>query len=368
MPLPRATVTAASLFAVLVLSGCPKAEKAASKEDKVEKSSKDDDDKKSDEKKGDDDDDGKKKKKPEKPGGSSEASAKSGHVIGGVDVPAWTMPTSHMEKCTMEKTDDARLSAIGKGNDEGAGFDDDKGDVETILTSMKKTCPSAGTSLSQSLNAGGYLGYSKKQYAKADGWFARALVADPSNTFARYNLACNLALEGNKSEALWNLEQLVPAANAGDPRALHYLRKAKGDSDLVSVRTDARYTAAVGTFDTVAAQHPECRSDDVWSGKDCIAICNAYGTQANCNTPLQCLGARQFGDGLVPYCVNPINCKSPEIMLFPLDNEGMAILGGKATCQLECASDGECPAGKKCTGHAANVGTYGTWMEASFCQ
>jgi len=361
------------------LAGCPKESESDSgkgeKKDDKEKKKKGNDDDKDDDKgkkgksksKGDDESE----KKPKK--GDDEAKAEApkkveGHSIGGVTVPAWSKPSKSGGKCKPPKTDDEKLSALQKGNDGGAGFDDGKGDVEAIVTDMKKSCDSAGNSVSQALNTGGYTRYGKKQYAKADGWFARALVADPTNTFARYNLACNLALEGKSDDSLWNLAQLVPAAKAGDPRALHYLAKAKSDTDLDSVRKDPKFVATMKDGDDAAKAHPCSTEGEVWGGTECVKICNGYGTTGNCTGGKTCAGTSRFGDGLVPYCVDPVKCKPDEEKMFAANDVGVPDPGAKPSCFVQCDGDAKCPKGKTCTGKAAILTMYGGWMALDVCK
>jgi hypothetical protein len=334
-------------FALVVLAafvvGCPKDDKKEDKKSADQAVSKDGKDDKSSKPASDDDDDGAGTSKPskkKKPKGDDDGAKKSGDdadegmKIAGVSVPAWKKPQHSFGKCAQNDESEGNLTALQKGDDSGAGFDDGKGDVLAIVASMKDACPSAGARVSQALNAGGYTRYAKKKYAQADGWFARALVADSSNTFARYNLACNLALEGKSDVALWNLGQLVPAARAGDPRALHYLNKAKSDSDLTSVRSDAKFDEATKAGDALGKAHP-CDDGAVWDGHGaCIHVCSGYGTKAGCPGDDTCIGTGGF----------------------------------ERACVVQCDADDQCPSGKTCSADIGVPTIYNTLLFMKGCK
>lgn len=343
-----------SVLLVLLLVGCPKDEKKGEPEKTAEQPASTPEKKK---KSSEEDPTEKKEKKEPK----HEKKASGPHALAGVDVPEWSHPTTSKTKCTIAKDAQKKLDALKSGDDDGAGFDDGKGDVEPIVETYEKTCGAARTAVSQALNAGGYTRYSKKEYAKADGWFARALALDPSNTFARYNLACNLALEGNSDQALWNLEQLVPAAKAGDPRATHYLKKATSDDDLKSVRKDPRFGKA--TSNTYEQPGQACANPKAIRAKDqCMQICSSFGAQGGCPAGDACTGADHFGDGLVPYCADALNCKEGEKMLEVKDGEVYPAPGAKAKCFVQCNEDSDCSGGKKCNGLGAMPTPYGAMV------
>lgn len=353
-----------ALFAILTVVACSKEQKKDSpaapegKSSAAAKSKSDDGD---DKKQSDSDQpsDKKEKKAKKKPTGE--------HVVGGVEVPAWSK-RSAVAKCKLDKSDKDVLANLQKGEDGGAGFDDGEGDVDDVIAPLKKKCATAPTLVSQALNAGGYTRYSKKEYEKANGWFARALVADAMNTFARYNLACNLALQGKTDEALWNLEQLVPAARANDPRALHYLTKARSDSDLASANKDARFKKATAVPDEAVEGVMPCPKGEVRTGvpdMGCVRVCSAVGGQGGCPAGKACMGAMNFGDGLVPYCSSVLKCKDDELEMHPLKDDNT--VDAKPACFRQCGDDAECGSGKSCTGTAAMPTMYG-FMFPNVCK
>ncbi len=71
---------------------------------------------------------------------------------------------------------------------------------------------------------------------RAKRWLRRATEIDPDDSVVLYNVACNLAMLGEKEEALDHLER---AAEQGAVSAAWM----RNDEDLVSLRNDARYTA-----------------------------------------------------------------------------------------------------------------------------
>jgi tetratricopeptide (TPR) repeat protein len=90
-------------------------------------------------------------------------------------------------------------------------------------------------------------------YERGDVKQALALVEQaheiaPSDSIVLYNLACFNALLGNKGEALTWLEKAVDGG-------FHAPRKITSDSDLVSLRGDPRYEAALAKAGKLAAQH-----------------------------------------------------------------------------------------------------------------
>jgi hypothetical protein len=352
------------LLVAFVVVGCPKEEKKSSPgtEEKKEEGEKKATMKKD---KGDDDDGDKPKKK----SGDDDApkKAKGAHELAGASVPAWSKPEKHKGKCVLSKADQKQLDALKTGDDDGAGFDDGKGDVEKLVSGLKK-CPSAGAMVSQALNTGGYTRYSKKDYEKANGWFARALVADPANTFARYNLACNLALDGKSEEALWNLEQLLPAAKAGDPRAKHYLTKAKSDEDLASVKKNPRFvTVTTASYEQPMAPCPGKGEVHQAIDQECIHVCASVGGQGGCPSGQACIAATNFGDDLVPFCADTLKCTDGDKGYEVTEQEPYPGPKSKLQCFHGCNDDDGCTGGKKCSGTFAVPTMYG-FMPIGACK
>ncbi len=87
--------------------------------------------------------------------------------------------------------------------------------------------------------------HAKKNYAAAKQLFQKWLEANPRDAMAWYDLACSEALLGEKSAALDDLDRAVDAGYS-DARWMSQ------DADLVSLRTDARFTAAVARIEQVA--------------------------------------------------------------------------------------------------------------------
>lgn len=73
--------------------------------------------------------------------------------------------------------------------------------------------------------------------------YAEALSLSPRFAPARYNLACELAREGNKEAALGELETLLRLAT---PDARLFVARARLDPDFASVREDPRFRGLVG--------------------------------------------------------------------------------------------------------------------------
>jgi tetratricopeptide (TPR) repeat protein len=79
--------------------------------------------------------------------------------------------------------------------------------------------------------------YTAKDFSGAAGVMSRALERHPDNPNILYNLACCEALAGRAEDALGHLGRAAEL----DPRMVEW---AAGDSDLESVRGDARFPAA----------------------------------------------------------------------------------------------------------------------------
>jgi C-terminal processing protease CtpA/Prc len=77
-----------------------------------------------------------------------------------------------------------------------------------------------------------------KDYPKSIALFREAIAAGKDDSTTIYNFACALALGGNKEQALATLEKLVARGYANADQLL-------GDTDLVSLRDEARFKAVI---------------------------------------------------------------------------------------------------------------------------
>jgi hypothetical protein len=92
-------------------------------------------------------------------------------------------------------------------------------------------------------NKRGMKAYKSKDWATASREFRAAIAADDSFFQARYNLACVLALAGEKRGAL---DELKALAKSSDPLAKAKLDKARSDPDFASLRADPEAQSLVG--------------------------------------------------------------------------------------------------------------------------
>jgi hypothetical protein len=249
------------LLAALSLVGCPKAdekkadekktddkakagdEKAAKKKAKGDEAADDDDEKPKKKKaKGDEaaDDDEKPKKKPVDDG--------SRDVAGVGKIPAYAKDAAVTDKCTTPVAIATKIKALEKGDD--ATVTDGSVDLVKLDADLAGSCrATAPKALASALNDGGMKHYSKGKMEEANRWWRAALTVRPANAISRYNLACGLAKDGKKDDAIWALAQLGLQAKDGDESAANYLEKAKSDSDLEGVRNEADFKAAVKMSD-----------------------------------------------------------------------------------------------------------------------
>jgi len=362
------------LFAVVLSAlGCPKEEKKKD-DDKAEKKKGDDDkakkkgdDDKADKKKGDDDKAEKKKSDDDK-AKKDEPAPTDGRTIDGFAVPAWHAPKRSAATCKLSTTQKKTLEAISAGT--ATGWDEGTVNVADLVTELKPTCAGAGAVVSQALNAGGYTRYAKKKYAAANHWWTRALAADPTNTFARYNLACSLALDGKAGDAVWNVQQLVKGAEGEDPRAIHYLRKAKSDTDLDSVRTNADFKAAMTAGEKTLGT--TCKGKTVpgkneKGKKDCVQICNGFGTAGGCDADATCTGSDTFGDGLVPFCLAKPKTVCPKGTAWRAAHSGkMDESEPVMACVHWCNEQSDCKTGT-CGGWAYDDNGSGQTIPVAIC-
>lgn len=158
-------------------------------------------------------------------------------------VPAWQHQKPSKAKCGGDKSKDAKLKAIAKGEDDGIA--DGSADVAALAKDLAADCMATRSHLADALNGGGFQHYKKKAYEKANRFWRAALVVSPAHTLARFNLACGLALDGKDEDALWMIEQLARAAKDGDASAINSLEKAKSDDDLKSIRSSPRFVTAL---------------------------------------------------------------------------------------------------------------------------
>jgi hypothetical protein len=166
------------------------------------------------------------------------------------DVPAWSADaTTGGAKCTVDAASKAVIQPLSQGKDKT--LSDGTADVNAMIAKTNAaTCVATRKDLVNALNDGGYERYKAKSYTEADRWWRAALVARPSATTPRYNLACGLALEGKGKDAVWAIQEIARAAADGDASAVNFLEKAKSDADLVSVRDDADFKTAIAVAST----------------------------------------------------------------------------------------------------------------------
>lgn len=180
----------------------------------------------------------------ELPAEASTAAEPGARSVDGVGpVPAWARDHGTKTHCKPQDGADARIKALAKGADEGIGAG--TADVAALTAELTSGCPSARRHMADALNTAGFVHYKKKDYTKANRFWRAALVARPAHALARFNLACGLALAGQREDAIWAIAELARAARDGDPGSNNLLEKAKSDSDLASVRADARFAEAV---------------------------------------------------------------------------------------------------------------------------
>ncbi len=92
-------------------------------------------------------------------------------------------------------------------------------------------------------NSKGYRHYKKRRYAQAVQQFQSALKQHPFYTKAKYNLACNLSLLGDRDGAIQHLLELD---SWDDPEAQAQFQGARLDKDFEPLHNDARFRQLVG--------------------------------------------------------------------------------------------------------------------------
>ncbi len=100
--------------------------------------------------------------------------------------------------------------------------------------SVEKPPPSKA----QLLNEQGLAARKAGQHLRAAKAYKEALQLDASHVWARYNLACELAVLGEHDAALLNLEVLT---TLNDPEARQALRAAREDADFKKLRSNPKF-------------------------------------------------------------------------------------------------------------------------------
>ncbi len=100
----------------------------------------------------------------------------------------------------------------------------------------------------QAFNAKAIAAYRKSDYATALAIIKKAHEVAPKDSLIMYNLACFHALNGNRDVAMDWLERSVEGGFYGP-------RQISTDPDLVTLREDPRYKAALAKAEKLAAQH-----------------------------------------------------------------------------------------------------------------
>lgn len=95
----------------------------------------------------------------------------------------------------------------------------------------------------------GEAAYRKKEYAKSAEFYLEAYKKDSKQTLAAYNAACSLALDGQAAQAISVLDQLAD-------KGFNRIDMINGDTDLASLRSDARWSAIVTKVEANAKKNP----------------------------------------------------------------------------------------------------------------
>ncbi len=106
-----------------------------------------------------------------------------------------------------------------------------------------KSVPKGAQSKASKLNSEGIRAYKKKSYATAIGKFEEALKHDPFYVKAKFNLACNQSLVGDKEGALQTLLELQSWQSAEAQGAFQNARK---DKDFEPMYSDRRFRQLLG--------------------------------------------------------------------------------------------------------------------------
>lgn len=117
--------------------------------------------------------------------------------------------------------------------------------------------------------------------------YRAAIEADPSFPWARFNLACELALAGQKDEAMDQLRELFRMETAD---ADYALLKSEADRDLVSLRGDPRLLALL---DAAARRRPLRLEEAEKEG------CSGWASDGTVACGWRCEGMGESRTGLV---------------------------------------------------------------------
>jgi hypothetical protein len=97
-----------------------------------------------------------------------------------------------------------------------------------MVEAVNAACQHPPAELSATFNRGGLRRHRSRDYVQSQHYFGQALVADPSQLTARFNLACALARQDAIDEAIEQLAQLELAG----PEGRAYAARAQTDADF----------------------------------------------------------------------------------------------------------------------------------------
>lgn len=101
-----------------------------------------------------------------------------------------------------------------------------------MVEAVNATCQLPPADLAATFNRGGLRRHRSRDYVQSQHYFGQALVADPSQLSARFNLACALARQDAIDEAIEQLAQLELAG----PEGREYAARAQTDADFGAYR------------------------------------------------------------------------------------------------------------------------------------
>lgn len=97
-----------------------------------------------------------------------------------------------------------------------------------MAVAVNATCEHDPAELAVKFNEGGLREHRRRDYVQSQHYFSEALVLDPSQLSARFNLACAMARQGMIDEAILQLRQLEEAG----PEGVEYAGRAQRDRDF----------------------------------------------------------------------------------------------------------------------------------------
>ncbi|MFK7999056.1 MAG: hypothetical protein AB8H86_05640 [Polyangiales bacterium] len=97
-----------------------------------------------------------------------------------------------------------------------------------MAVSVNATCEHDPAELAVKFNEGGLREHRRRDYVQSQHYFSEALVLDPSQLSARFNLACAMARQGMIDEAILQLLELEKAG----PEGVEYAGRAQRDRDF----------------------------------------------------------------------------------------------------------------------------------------